>query len=129
MNREKYDFGTLTFGNRFIIGEMREGADVQLETVSRIIEIAHARFNGEHWAYISNRVNSYSANPIVHIEAPKFEKKMVAFAVVANDQLRRRIVEIEKSISTGQYKFDCFVDLDAAIAWVTQVLNEESHQA
>ena len=59
MKTEKYDFGTLKVGDHFIVGEMKEGTDIQFDVVSRIMDIANGRFNGERWGYISNRVSSY----------------------------------------------------------------------
>lgn len=125
MKIQKYDFGTLEIGDHFIVGEMKEGADIHLDVVSRIIDIANEAFNGERWGYISNRINSYSLNPIVHMEAPEFEKNMVVFAVVTNKDTHRINAELEKSFSDEQYKFECFLNLETAIAWVTQVLTEE----
>ena len=125
MKIEKYDFGTLKIGNHHIIGEMDEAADIHLDTVSRIIKIANKRFNGERWVYISNRINSYSLNPLVHMEAPKFDNNMVAFAVVTNKMSQRSNADLEKYFSEEQYKFECFLKLDEAITWAIQVLNEE----
>ena len=121
MKIEKYDFGTLTIGDHFIIGEMKEGSDIQLDTVSKIIDVANHNFKGEPWGYISNRVHSYSLQPLVHREAPKFEKNMVAFAVVASGDKALMQAEMEKRLIGQQYNFSCFNGLDKAIAWVKSV--------
>ncbi len=93
-----------------------------LMSVSRIIDIAHERFNGERWAYISNRVSSYSLQPLVHVEAPKFEKNMIAFAVVTDKESQIKNSELEKYFSGGQYEFEYFANIENAIAWVTKLL-------
>ena len=122
METEKYDFGTLTVGDHFIVGEMKEGADIQYDVVSRIIDIANGRFNGERWAYISNRVSSYSLQPLVHEELSKVEKNMIAFAVVTDKESHIKNAELEKCFSGGQYEFECFANIENAIAWVTKLL-------
>ena len=125
METKKYDFGTLKIADHFIIGEMNENTDIQLNTVSRIIEIANNTFHGEKWGYISNRVHSYSLNPLVHEQAPKFEKNMVAFAVVINSEAGQMNAELEKFISNEQYLFESFYDLEEAINWIKQILSEQ----
>ena len=125
METEKYDFGTLTVGDHFIVGEMKEGTDIQLDIVSKLIDIAHERFNGERWAYISNRVNSYSLQPLVHFELSKVEKDMIAFAVVTDKELHIKNAELEKSYAGGRYEFECFANIENAIDWVTKLLKAE----
>ena len=122
MKTEKYDFGSLKVGDHFIIGEMKEGADIQLDVVSKLIDIAHEQLNGERWAYISNRVNSYSLQPLVHFELSKVEKNMIAFAVVTDKESHIKNAELEKSFSGGQYEFECFANIENAIAWVIKLL-------
>lgn len=119
---EAYDFGRLTIGQRFIIGAMEEGSDVHLDVVSKIIDIARTRFGDDKWAYISNRVNSYSLQPMVHRQAAELEKNMIAFAVVTHDC---RLADVEKRFAGERYKFSCFAELDDAIAWVKSVLAEQ----
>ena len=122
MKTEKYDFGTLKVGDHFIVGEMKEGTDIQFDVVSRIIDIANGRFNGERWAYISNRVSSYSLQPLVHEELSKVEKNMIAFAVVTDKESHIKNAELEKCFSGEQYEFECFANIENAIAWVTKLL-------
>ena len=122
MKTKKYNFGTLKVGDHFIVGEMKEGADIQYDVVSRIIDIANGQFNGERWAYISNRVSSYSLQPLVHEELSKVEKNMIAFAVVTDKESHIKNAELEKCFSGGQYEFECFANIENAIAWVTKLL-------
>ena len=122
MKTEKYYFGTLKIGDHFIVGEMEEGTDIQLDVVSKLIDIAHERFNRERWAYISNRVNSYSLQPLVHEELSKVEKNMIAFAVVTEKEAHIKNAELEKFFSGGKYEFECFANMENAIDWVTKLL-------
>ncbi len=125
MKIEKHKFGTLTIGDRFIIGEMKEGSDIHLDTVSRIIDIANSHFKGERWGYISNRINSYSLQPLVYRQASEFEKNMVAFAVVTSKKSALVCSEMEKSLVGERFEFSYFRELDKAIAWVKSVISSE----
>ena len=126
MQIEEHEFGQLMIGDCIVIGEITAGADVELGVVSQIIDIANDHFKGEPWGYISNRINSYSLQPQVHHEAPKFEKNMIAFAVVTSRNNRGQFVGLEKHIAGDSYSFAVFVTLEDAITWMKQELSKES---
>lgn len=122
MKIEKHSFGTLTIGDHFIIGEVNEDTDIQLDDVSKIIDVANKYFKGDKWGYISNRINSYSLQPLVHHDAPKFEKNMLAFAVVSNNKKIDNYTEVERIMVDDSYAFSSFSDLDEAIIWIRSFL-------
>ena len=122
MKIEEHDFGKLIVGDRFVIGEMKEGSDIHLDTVTRIIDIANSHFKGERWAYISNRIHSYSLQPLVYRQAFEFEKNMVAFAVVTNQDPKLVMAEMEKKIVEERFNFSYFGELDRAITWIKSVI-------
>lgn len=117
---EKLDFGTFTVGDRFIIGEAKEGANIRLAEFIRLIEIANASFKGAKWGYISKRQNEYSLQPTIHHEAPKFEKNMVAFAMVTEKSSHFNSALLEKRIVGDSYKFECFSEVETAVEWVRE---------
>ncbi len=125
MKIEKHEFCTLTIGDRFIIDEMKEGSDIHLDTVSRIINLANSHFKGERWGYISNRINSYSLQPLVYRQASEFEKNMIAFAAVTNKESALVCSEVEKRQVGDRFEFSCFKELDKAITWVKSVISSE----
>lgn len=129
MHVETHDFGKLCIGDHFIIGEMDEGENIDIDVVAKIIAIARQRFGNGKWAYISNRVNSYSLQPLVHEEAPKFERNMIAFGVVVSNRVHRHILELERAFTNGQYPFEFFDDLQSAIDWVTEVLEHANSKS
>lgn len=120
MEIEKLDFGTLVIGDLFIIGEINEGADIQLEEAIQIFDIASARFDGSKWGYISKRNNEYSLQPTIHHEAPNFEENMVAYALVTEMDSHLRSAHIEKRIVGDSYKFECFSDVETAQVWIRE---------
>ena len=121
----QFKFGEVTIGDHYIIGAMNEGENINIEMVSEIISLANKHFNGESWGYISNRIHSYALDPTVHIEAPDFEKNMVAFAVVTYRKQTEITTVIEKEINKIHklgYEFASFTDLDRAINWVKLII-------
>ena len=117
---EKLEFGTFRIGDRFIIGEANEGANIRLPEFLRLVEIANASFKGAKWGYISRRKNEYSLQPTIHHEAPKFEENMVAFAMVTEKSSHFNSALLEKRIVGDAYKFECFSDLEIAVSWIRE---------
>jgi hypothetical protein len=118
-------FGEVTICDHYIIGVMNEGENINIEMVSEITSLANKYYKGEPWGYISNRIHSYALDPIVHLEAPEFEKNMVAFAAVTHRKETEITTVIEKEINKIHklgYEFATFTDLDKAKDWVKSVL-------
>lgn len=124
LRTEELNFGTLTIGDRFIIGEVKEGADIRLAEFIQLIEIAKANFKGAKWGYISKRLNEYSLQPTIHHEAPKFEANMVAFAMVTEKSSHLNSALLEKRIVGDSYKFQCFSDLETAVSWIREEVDK-----
>ncbi len=118
----QFDFGQLTIDDHIIIGEVTQDRHVEMDVVSIVIETANKYFHGEPWAYISNRTNSYSLNPNVHQNTPKIGRNMVAFAVVANSEIKQKIATIEHFFVGNNYCFHVCESLDEAVAWVKEKL-------
>jgi hypothetical protein len=118
----QFDFGQLTIDDHIIIGEVTQDRHVEMDVVSVVIETANKYFHGEPWAYISNRTNSYSLNPNVHQNASRIEKNMVAFAIVANSELKQKIAAIEHLFVGNDYCFHVCGSLNEAVEWTKEKL-------
>lgn len=125
MKHEEYDFGVLEIGDHIIVGEIKEGFDVTFDVVSQIVEVANEEFNGEPWAYISNRVHSFSTQPILHMDLTKIKHNLIAFAVVAEKELTKRNAQFEETFIGSDYQFKSFGKLDTAVSWVKMVLDRD----
>ena len=125
---EEFNFGKFEIGEQFIIGEINEGADIQLRDAVRIFDIAKVHFEGAKWGYISRRKNEYSLQPTIHHVTPSLQKNMVAYALVTEMDSHLRSAHLEKRIVAGSYKFECFSDMKTAEAWIREeVRNAESY--
>ena len=123
MKKLDYDFGTLTLGDRFIIGEINEGAEVTREMVLEVIGIADKHFQGKTWGYISNRVHSFSTDPTIFMQAKQLDEKMVAFAAVIYREISKKVTEYEQGFIGDSFSYAVFDDLDEAISWVQSKLS------
>jgi hypothetical protein len=75
--------------DEFLICQIKEGADIRPELNERLNKIIQIHFEGKNIVYISNRVNSYSADPLTYSETEKIPN-LVAIAVVPETQLMRK---------------------------------------
>lgn len=125
MRIQQHKFEKLHIGDSFIIGEMKEGSHVSIEVVSEIIHIANANFKGRKWGYISNRLNSFSTDPLVFINAKKLDHHLVAFASVNYREASDSVTKIEEQIVGDSFKYETFTNLDDAISWIKSLISTD----
>lgn len=115
------DFAKLNFYERFVITEMNEGIDLDENIVDVMIHFAVDFYGDKPFGYISNRIHSYSVNPVIYFKISKI-KNLAAFAVVSTRMIVSYNVKIEKAFITKP--FELFDNLDEAVNWVTQLVNK-----
>jgi len=114
------DFARLNFYEHFVITEMHEGIDLDENIVDVMIQFAIDFYGKKPFGYISNRVNSYSVNPVIYFKISKIDN-LAAFAVVSTKMIVTYNVQIEKAFMTRPYEL--FDNLDEAVNWVKQLVN------
>ncbi len=117
MNTEEYEFGELFIYDRYIIGEMNEGVCITTDIVKEIFKSADTNFANEKWVYISNRITSYSIEPLVYTKLQEINPNIIGMAVVSVDNLHAKMFDLEKSFIRGDYKFKKFSEIGKAILW------------
>ncbi len=113
----KLAFGEVTFLDRIQIAEINEGVLFDIPENQEILDLARDRFNEEKYGYISHRVNSYSVNPIIYMEAANFPK-LAAVAIVSSNPVTRNTALIEKQFFKDKNAFEVFETLEEAITWI-----------
>lgn len=117
-----FDFGKVKIIDNFVIAEMNEGITFDLPDRSILLNYCQEYFKDQPFGFISHRINSYSINPTVYIDAAKnFNVKAVA--IVTFDTIGRGNVAIEKQFF-GE-PFEIFDNLEYAINWMKQMLLTE----
>ena len=122
MEQVEFDFGIIRVGDNYLIGEMKEGADVLEDAIYSLVKLARDRFAGHPWAYISNRVHSYSHQPAAQVLLGKLDANLVAYAVVLGHPGHEVLIDLERSLAEGKHAFEVFDDLQPSIDWATSIL-------
>lgn len=117
----KSEFGEISIFDNFIIAVMNEGITITLENHQILFEIANENFKNKPFAYITNRINSYSVDPNVYLQTSKIEN-LIAFAVVSQSDLSISNAQFEKQFLTKPHKsFNKLID---AINWCETLIKD-----
>jgi hypothetical protein len=119
MIKEKIDgLGEFEFYSNYFIGRMYEGVNAGSSFVDAFSELIQRHYSGRPTIYISDRVNSYSLDPIATNELIKRNNIRYAGVVVYTQQ-QRNVFSYEKRILQG-VTIRSFESLPAAISWTEQ---------
>ncbi len=121
----KYDFCDFSIFDNFIIAVMQEGVTVLPKHNNVLIELAEKYFKDRPFAYITNRINSYSVDPKVFKETSKI-KNLIAFAVVSQSDVRIANASFERQFLSKPHK--SFTKLIDAINWCEQLVEESKNK-
>ena len=113
------DFEVFVF-DEFIINQVKEGVVVQPKHNDILNDTVQRHFSGKNMVYISNRVKSYSVNPLIYPEAEKIPN-LVAIALIPKTKLMRRNAEYEREFFDKPYEI--FDTLSEAIQWSHKLIN------
>lgn len=119
----KYDFCEFSIFNNFIIAVINEGITVMPEHNEVLLKLAKKYFKNRPFAYITNRIHSYSVDPKVYFETSKIEN-LVTFAVVSQQELSTSNTKVEKMFLNKPYKN--FTNLLDAIHWCESIIATSS---
>lgn len=109
----------------FLIKQVKEGADINHNQTEEFKTILKEHFNGKNMAYISNRVFSYSVNPLIYKEAEKISN-LVAIAIIPDNHKMRANAEYERQFYDRP--FGIFNNLSDAIQWVHKIIEKENRK-
>jgi len=117
----KLEFGSVTFLDNILISELNEGILLDIPHNQELLELGRERFNGKPYGYISNRINSYSVNPMIHLDSAN-SPNLVAIAIVSDKEVVKQNTIIEKQFFRNKSSFEVFDTLDEAINWIKHQL-------
>ena len=125
MIKERIDgLGEFELFEGYIIGRIDDGVNAGSNFVDTLSELMQKHYHGRPIIYISDRVNSYSLDPVATMAL--IERNNIRFAgVVTYTKRQKNIYSIEESIING-ITMCCFVSLETALAWAKQKLPEAS---
>jgi uncharacterized protein YwgA len=117
----KFDFGTVTFHDNIQIAELNEGILFDIPHNRELLSLASEHFENKAYGYISNRVNSYSVNPMIHLESADVSN-LIAIAIVSDNEVVKQNSIIEKQFFRNSSSFEVFKSLEEAINWMKHQL-------
>lgn len=115
------EMGKVVFFKNYLVIEVAEGISFDYEKAKKLSELTNFHFEDRPFGYISNRVNSYSLEPIDYTRIKEVFPNIVAFAAVTYSKSQKTSVKIENMFyQEGIVSFD---SLEKAIKWVEKELN------
>ncbi|MEQ3664804.1 MULTISPECIES: hypothetical protein [unclassified Olleya] len=122
-----YDIGNaeIYVFDDFLIKQVKEGAFISDDDTELFVEIIEKHFKNKNFAFISNRVASYSVNPLVYNAANKIPN-LVAFAVITNDEKMRETSRFENKFHNKP--FELFENLSDTILWTSKIIKQEDEK-
>ena len=118
------DIGTFQFYPNLVISEMKEGVVVNFDKCLPLFIHGLEHYKHEkRLIYISNRINSYSIDPTLHLEAKSIYRNLYGYGVVVYDEMNYRIAQLEENFMNCPVNI--FYSLDDAKAWAQHLIEME----
>jgi hypothetical protein len=118
------DIGSFRFYPNMVISEMNEGVTVKfddlLPALLRGLEIYSIE---TPLIYLSDRRNSYSFDPTLHLEAKAVFSNLRGYGVIVYDEMNLRIAELEQQFM--ECPVNIFYSLDEAKHWAKGLLSQK----
>jgi len=109
--------------DEFIINQVKEGVTIEPHHNEILNEYIQKFYSGENMVYVSNRVKSYSVNPMIYPEAEKIPN-LIAMAIIPDTHVMRKNAEFEKEFYDKPYEI--FDHLTDAIRWVHKIVGQQN---
>ncbi|MCW5516421.1 hypothetical protein [Muriicola sp. Z0-33] len=115
------DIGFFRFYPNLVVSEMKEGVVVNFDNcLPLFIKALEYYTTDTPLIYISNRINSYSFDPTLHLEAKTVYSNLKGYGVVVYDEMNYRIALLEQKF------MDCpvniFYSIEEAKIWASKLL-------
>ena len=121
MNYEAiFSFGTVVIKDNIAIAEMNPEVSIDMDEAIELYDFCESYFKGKPYAYLSRRINSYSINPLIHLNlTDKYNVR--ALAVITDTKIGNVNACIEKHFFTKP--FGIFKTEESAIEWINNILD------
>jgi len=90
--------GTFYFYDNFMISEINEGVAVSFELVMEMTNNFTKKIYSKNkpFVFITNRINSYSVDPTIHLKTKEILPNTKGFAVITYDDMNKEIAKLEQ---------------------------------
>ncbi|MDT0554771.1 hypothetical protein [Patiriisocius hiemis] len=107
--------------DEFLINQIQEGVTITPEHNNTLVNVIEKYFKNKPFVYISNRINSYSVDPITYLGTSSIYN-LLAIAIVAEKHLNKKNALYESNFFNKPFKV--FDTLSKAMQWVQTIINE-----
>ncbi|MGF1559003.1 MAG: hypothetical protein ACFCUL_07940 [Flavobacteriaceae bacterium] len=117
------DSGRFVFYPNISVAEVHEGMHITFEKIADILMVAQDVYGKTTpFVYISNRINSYSIDPLGYYEAIKLFPNLKAYAIVSENKNRQTLALLEKLFI--KKPIHIFSDLESAFKWSEEMISK-----
>ena len=115
----------LEIHDNLVIARFDEGSDIIIEDWMEIKEMLLDNFSGK-FAWISDRINSYSIDPTIFLETEVIEdmNNFICLAQVNYEKKLKDSTDLAKDFLSANVPFRSFTKLDDALNWVKEKLRD-----
>ncbi len=124
LTTHELDLGTFHFYDQVVIGEIREGKSVNLDTALPLLALGYEFYKNKPAVYISNRKHSYSLDPTMHYETLKLVPYLAGYAWVVYNDINEKNARLEARFL--QCPNAVHRSMDTAVAWAYELLRRQA---
>ncbi|MDP5100589.1 MAG: hypothetical protein NWQ09_04620 [Nonlabens sp.] len=104
----------------YLINQIKDGVVISYEHYDVLKNFVDTYFSDRNLVYLSNRVNSYTVNPLVHRKVSTIDN-LLGVGIVVDTSLKEQAALFEKQFFDKE--FEIFLTLQEGILWATALLN------
>ncbi|AGC75918.1 hypothetical protein LX97_00599 [Nonlabens dokdonensis] len=118
-----YDLGysEVFIFEHYLVNQIKGGQVVVHKHVEVLKKMITRHFFDRELMYISNRVNSYSVDPLIYREIAKIEN-LIGLAIVVDTDMKMKTAMYEKQFYSKPY--EVFYTMNDAIIWTASQLKD-----
>ncbi len=114
--------GCFYYFDNFMISEIDEGVEITFELVFKVTEKYTKKHFGTEtpFVFITNRINSYSLDPTIHLKTKRLLPNTKGFAAITYNPINEDIAALEQLFLS--IPSEIFDNLEDAIAWADSII-------
>ncbi|PRP68236.1 hypothetical protein [Nonlabens agnitus] len=110
----------------YLINQIKDGVTVSMEHVHVLRDIIEENFGDRDLVYISNRVGSYSVDPLVYPQVTLIDN-LLGMAIITDNVLHEKSVQFEQLFYKRELKV--FKTFEDSIAWAAGLVRKAKEAA
>jgi hypothetical protein len=122
MNEVENEYARFWFENGILINELKEPIEVDLEIMSKLIELRHEISNNKHQYWCMDGTKLVSLNKEARDYAEKYGQEFIfANAMMVNSHVTKFIFNMYVKLKSPDFPFQAFTDREKAVKWLLEI--------